>query len=61
VPKRRDAKLLQILSRQVWQDRLVYLVFAEYRLVLPEAEAPQPDHDVHFERPRSGVRTSWFG
>ena len=42
-----DAKFLEVLRRQVGQDRLVYLVLAECRLLLPEAEAPQPDHDVH--------------
>jgi hypothetical protein len=47
VPERRDAKLLEVLRRQTGQDRLVYLVLAEYCLVLPEAQAPQPDHDVH--------------
>ena len=29
------------------KDRLVYLVLAECRLILSEAQAPQPDHDVH--------------
>jgi hypothetical protein len=24
-----------------------YLIFAEYRLIFPEAQAPQPDHNVH--------------
>ena len=33
--------------RQARQNRLVYLVFAERRLILSEAKAPQPDHDVH--------------
>ena len=47
VPKRRDAKLFQVLVRQAREDRLVYLILAECRLVLPEAQAPQPDHDVH--------------
>ena len=47
VPERRDAKLLQVLGRQARKDRLVYLVLAECRLVLPEAQAPQPDHNVH--------------
>jgi hypothetical protein len=28
------------------KDRLVYLVFAECRLILPEAQAPQPEHDI---------------
>ena len=55
VPERRYAKVLQVLRRQVGQDRLVYLVFAEYRLVLPKAQTPQPDHDVHNQRPPSGV------
>ena len=55
VPKGRDAKLLQVLRRQVRQDRLVYLILAECRLVLPEAQAPQPDHNVHDERPQSGT------
>jgi hypothetical protein len=45
--QRCDAKLLQVLCRQARQDRLVYLILAEYRLILPEAKAPQPDHDVH--------------
>src|SRR5215471_16745005 len=43
----RDAKLLQVLVRQARQDRLVYLILAECRLILSEAQAPQPDHDVH--------------
>ena len=29
------------------QNRLVYLILAECRLVLPEAQAPQPDDNVH--------------
>jgi hypothetical protein len=47
VPKRRDAKLFQVLVRQARENRLVYVVLAEDRLVLPEAQAPQPDHNVH--------------
>ena len=47
VPECCDAKLLQVLVRQARQNRLVYLVLAEYRLVLSEAQAPQPDHNVH--------------
>ncbi len=39
--------LPQVLSRQARKDRLVYLVLAECRPILPEAQAPQPDHDVH--------------
>jgi hypothetical protein len=46
---------------EVRQDRLVYFVFAECRLVLPEAQAAQPDHDIHSSRPQSvAVGTSWF-
>src|SRR5580704_13072597 len=47
VSKRRDAKLLQVLVRQARENRLVYVILAEDRLVLSEAKAPQPDHDVH--------------
>ena len=39
VPQRRDAKLLQVLSREVRENRLVYVILAEDRLVLPEAQA----------------------
>ena len=55
VPKRRDAKLLQVLVRQARENRLVYLILAECRLILPEAQAPQPDHNVHDGAPYSGV------
>jgi hypothetical protein len=44
---RTDAKLFQVLVRQARKNRLVYLVLAECRLILPEAKAPQPGHDVH--------------
>ena len=33
--------------RQAREDRLVYLILAECCLILPEAQAPQPDHNVH--------------
>ena len=46
-PSDGDAKLLQVLVRQARENRLVYLILAECRLVLSEAQAPQPDHDVH--------------
>ena len=47
-PTSADApSLLQVLSRQIGQDRLIYLVLAEDRLVLAEAQASQPDHHVH--------------
>ena len=48
-----DAKLLEGLVRQARKNRLVYLVLAECRLILPEAQAPQPDHNVHDEAPAS--------
>ncbi len=46
MPQRRDAKLLQVLSRQARKNRLVYLVLAERGLILSEAKAPQLDY-VH--------------
>jgi hypothetical protein len=55
VTKRGDTKLLQVLVRQARENRLVYVIVAEDRLVLPEAQAPQPDHDVHDGRPQSWV------
>ena len=53
MPNRCDAKLLQGLVRQARKNRFVYLILAERRLILPEAQAPQPDHDVHSLRPQS--------
>jgi hypothetical protein len=47
VPECCDAKLLQVLVRQARENRIVYLMLAKCRLILPEAEAPQPDHDVY--------------
>ena len=58
MPERRYAKLLQILLRQARKNRLVYFILAKRGLVLPEAQAPQPDHDVHDRRPQSGGRSS---
>jgi hypothetical protein len=52
--------LPQVLMRQTRENCLVYLVLAECRLVFPEAQAPQPDHDVHNLRPQSVLRASWF-
>ena len=54
MPQGRNAKLLQVLRRQARQDRLVNVVLAECRLILPEAQAPQPDHDIHFGAPTIG-------
>jgi hypothetical protein len=45
----------QVLFRQTRKNRLVYLVLAECRLILPEAQAPQPNHDVHDGVPYSGL------
>jgi hypothetical protein len=47
VPKRTDAQLLQVLRGQVRQDRVVYLVLAESRLIPFEAELPQSIPEVH--------------
>ena len=47
VPVLRQAEFFQVLGRQVRQDLFGYLVLAEDRLILPEAQAPQPDHNVH--------------
>ena len=47
MPERRNAKLLQVLSRQARKNRFVYLILAERSLILSKAKAPQPDHDVH--------------
>ena len=38
-------------SFQVREDRLVNVVLAEQSLILSEAKAPQPDHDVHDSAP----------
>ena len=51
VPNCCDAKLLQGLRRQAREDRFVNLVLAECRLVLSEAKAPQPNHNVHDDAP----------
>ena len=61
MPNRRDAKLLQVLVRQARENRLVYLILAECRLILPEAQAPQPDHNVHDGAHNQGWRTSSAG
>ena len=34
------------------KNRLVYVILAERGLILSEAKAPQPDHDVHRARPK---------
>ena len=47
------AELLQVLRREGSEVPLVYLVLAECGLVLAEAQAPQPDHDVDDGVPQS--------
>jgi hypothetical protein len=47
MPQCGDAKFFQVLSREGRQDLLGYLILAECRLVLAEAQAPQPEHNVH--------------
>jgi hypothetical protein len=42
VPDLIDAKILQVLGRQSWQEPLADRVLAECRLILFEAKAPQP-------------------
>ena len=56
VTKRGDTKLLQVLMRQARENRLVYVILAEDRLVLAEAQAPQPDHNVHDSAPLPAQR-----
>jgi hypothetical protein len=58
VTKRGDTKFLQVLLRQARENRLVYVILAEDRLVFPEAQAPQPDHHVHEDAPQSAVGPS---
>ena len=43
---KQDANLLEVLIRQFGQDAEVYRVFAESRLILTEAKAPQPTPEV---------------
>ena len=52
---RTDADFLQVLRREAREDLFGNLVFAECGLVLPEAEAPQPDHHVH-----DGAHNQWW-
>jgi hypothetical protein len=44
-------QLTEMIFREVGQYALVYLVLAEYRLILFETKAPQPAHDVHNSAP----------
>jgi hypothetical protein len=56
-----DAKFPQDLVRQTRKNRLVYVILAECRLILPEAQAPQPDHNVHGDAHNRGWRASSAG
>ena len=47
--------------REARENRFVYVIVAEYRLILPEAQAPQPDHDVHDGAYNRGWRASSAG
>ena len=47
MPDAADTQILQVLRRQIRQDSLIDMVFAECRLVLFETEAPQPTRDIY--------------
>jgi len=47
VSDRTNANFLQVLLRKARKDPLVYLVVSECRLISFEAQAPQPNRDVH--------------
>jgi hypothetical protein len=47
MPQCGDAKFFQVLSREARQDPLANLILAECRLIPSEAQALQPDHNVH--------------
>jgi len=55
VTDNRDTEVFQVFRCEVRKNRLVYLVVAESRLIPSEAEAPQPDHDVHDGDQNSGL------
>src|SRR5262245_61844626 len=60
MPNRRNPKVLQGLMRETRKNRLVYVIVAECRLVLPKAQAPQPDNNVHDgpQAPRCSIALS---
>jgi hypothetical protein len=45
----RDAELFEVGLGQLGQDLVVDLVLAEHRLVLFEAQCPQPGGDIHLD------------
>src|SRR5271163_2825534 len=47
VPDDSDAEVLQVVERQLRQHRAVDLIVPERRLILPKAEVPEPDPDIH--------------
>ena len=55
MPECGDAKLLEVLRRQVRQDPLANFVFTKRGLILRKAKAPQPDHNVH-----DGAHNQWW-
>jgi len=52
---RKVAELCELTEGVFWiiknVGRLVYVILAENGLILPEAQAPQPDHNVHESAP----------
>jgi len=42
-----DAEVLEVVDRQPRQHRAVDVIVPGRRLILPEAEAPQPDPNIH--------------
>ena len=55
MPECGDAKLLEVLRRQVRQDPLADFVLTKRGLILPKAKAPQPQHNVH-----DGAHNQWW-
>src|SRR5262249_22155811 len=63
MPKDEDAQILQILGREARKEPCRNGVLAECRLILAEAQAPQPDHDVldprWTEKPCLSTKSTW--
>ena len=53
-----DTQVLQVLRRQVGQNRVVDLVLAECFLVPFEAKVPQPSSEVHDATRSAPMRTT---
>jgi hypothetical protein len=58
---RARGRLFLSIANAESEDCLVYLIVAERRLVPSEAQAPQPDHNVHDGAYKSGRRASSSG